>query len=1042
MGAQPTGTITFLFTDIVGSSALWDTFGEEMALALVRHDAILEQAAASHNGYVFKRLGDGFCIAFDAASNALQAAIAGQAALLAEPWGATGPLKVRMGLHTGEAETRDGDYFGPAVNRASRIQGLAHGGQILLSQATRRLLAAGQSPDVDWLDLGRHELAGLLQAERIYLVLVPGLPSDFPPIKSAAFCPNNLPLSPSPFVGRAQELAQLEELLDADKWRLITIVGPGGMGKSRLALELARRQITPRTRNGESPALSFPDGVFFVALAAVEARDEIPPAMNQALGFQPLAQDPAGRSPWQQLLDYLGDSQTLLVLDNFEQLTESAEMVAELVSAAPKATVVVTSREQLSLRGEQLFTLSGMRYPAALDGTGMAEFQDGISALTLLMQSCERVDPQLEWSDQYLEQAIHICQLLDGMPLALELASGWVEMLSLTQIAAEIQRDLDFLQTDVKDFEARHRSVAAVFEGTWSRLEPNDQELFARLCIFRGGFTRTAAQEVAGASLLQLARLVRCSLLQHDRDLDRYQIHRLLRLYGEHRLSADIETDIEGRDKHCTYYCQQMEVWGRQLRGPHQMEAMANFDLEVANCRAAWSWAVNRRALRLVDRAMNALGQYCTWRLLPDQLESSCEMAAKMLALEAAADSKRVLANVLVWNGWFRPVDEDRRLVKQSLGLLQEAEQDGIDVRTEKAFVLGRFGLLNRDIDRDLSYKQLKTALALAEAKNAEWLRMMVLGALVHCTQRWAMRATARKYSDQKTELHRQLQDRRGLAESLQLQGINTMYTGDFAFGRSCYEESIHLSRELSDKALLFDNLGWSASLLTMDGRFEEASIAVDEQLSLLATVRGRNAWPSGIKASILVHQGDYDAARALLEEALQTADNAGEAALHNDLMAYMGTSLLGLGRRREAVKWLKKSLSVSGQGQLFLVATSSYLAIAKITAESVRRAISAARTAQATPGYEWTIPPAALYYLNQGRVGRSVELYALASLYGVVANSVWYEDTVGQPIAEAAAKLPLEIAEAARTRGAERELEATFAELAAEFDALEAAAT
>lgn len=1031
---QPTGTVTVLFTDIVGSSALWDAFAEDMDAALIRHDELLEQAAAQHKGYIFKRLGDGFCIAFDNAADAVAAAISGQRVLAGEPWGRTGPIQVRMGLHSGTAEARDGDYFGPTVNRASRIQNLAHGGQILLSEATRQLVASEPLSEFGWLDLGRHELTGLSRPESIFQVVASGLQASFPPIISPKVCPNNLPIMPTPFIGRQDELARLEELLVRGDRGLITIIGPGGMGKTRLALELAHRLCRVRRRSGKPNMLAFPDGVYLVPLAAIESPAEIPPALYQALGFQPTAQDPAGRLPWRQFLDYLDNSELLLILDNFEQLTDGTGLVAEILLAAPKVRAVVTSREQLSLRGEQLFALSGMPYPSDCQVLESTDSASRYSGLALMMQSCERVDPGLEWTADDLDQAVRICHLLGGMPLAIELAAGWVEMLSLAEIASEIERNLDFLQTNVKDVETRHRSVRIVFDATWRRLEPKERELFRRLCIFRGGFTRAAAGDVAGSSLVQLVRLTKASLLAYDRQQDRYQIHRLLRQYGESKLSEDPAAEEEARDRHCLYYCEQLERWGQSLHGPRQLEIMARVDCELANIQLAWSWAVRRSHVHQIDQAVDALCTYYEWRFLPEENEAACRDAARMLVKLKTPDSKRVRARVLAWQGLFLPDDEDGHLLKQGLTSLKEAQDQGQNARAEEAFVLTRLGALNARGDHDASLSSLKTALELSQALGDARQESIALINLAYHALQWGKYQDVERYAGRRLDLCRELGDRRGLCQSLHTLGTTAIYTGDFEKAHDLLEQSFTLFQELGDVAQQAGTINHLGFLLLQMGHFGDARDAYGKQIVML---RDRGLFfgePVAMASFSLSMEGAYEEAYAMAKEATLRTDLSPPDVAHLDWAK--GAALLGLARQEEALRWLESSATTFEQlAQITVIAgVSALLLMADLSRARVRQAVNLAREADSFLAHILTVPAVALYYLEQGEVEKAVELYALASRHRFVTNSAFYEDLVGRTFSEATAALPEDESKAAKARGAQRELAPTIVKLAAEF--------
>jgi class 3 adenylate cyclase len=334
----PKATVTFLFTDIEGSTKLWERDVEAMQSALARHDAILHSVIEEQEGYVFKTVGDAFCCAFSTATDALAATLEAQRALLAEEWGAEGGVRVRMALHTGVAEERDGDYFGPPVNRVARLLSAAHGGQVLLSAATHEMVRDQLPEAVSLKNLGEQRLKDLFRPERVFQLMAACLPSEFPPLRTIEASPNNLPLQPTPLVGREREVEEIAERLRSEEVRLLTLTGPGGTGKTRVALQA-----------GADLLEEFDDGVFFVALAAITDPELVPSSIAGPLGVK----ESAEQSLVETLKSYLRHKHLLLVLDNFEQVLQGTPVVGELVGACPRIKILATSRIPLRLYGEQ-----------------------------------------------------------------------------------------------------------------------------------------------------------------------------------------------------------------------------------------------------------------------------------------------------------------------------------------------------------------------------------------------------------------------------------------------------------------------------------------------------------------------------------------------------------------------------------------------------------------------------------------------------------------------------------------------------------------
>ncbi len=388
---------------------------------------------------------------------------------------------------------------------------------------------------------------------------------------------HNLPVQPTPFVGREEELASLARLLADEDLQLITILGPGGMGKTRLALEASQRQ-----------SAAFSDGVYFVALAPLTAPEQMPPAIAEAVRFSFYD----GGSPREQLIDFLREKQMLLVLDNFEHLLEGTALVAEILQNAPAVRVLATSRERLNLQSETVLLLDGMDFPEWETPEDAAAY----SAVRLFLQSAHRMQPDFALSADNIGYVARICRLVQGVPLGIVLAAAWIGMLELSEIASEIERSLDFLESDLRDLPERQRSLRAVFEYSWNLMSEHERDVFMRLSVFRGGFTREAAQEVSGASLKTLMTLVNKSLLRRDPS-GRYDVHELLRQYAEARLHGNAAAEADTRNRHSTFYTTLLA-----LQNPHTVElnkvGLGIIESEIDNVWVALDWAIAQKTKR------------------------------------------------------------------------------------------------------------------------------------------------------------------------------------------------------------------------------------------------------------------------------------------------------------------------------------------------------------------------------------------------------------------------------------------------------------
>ena len=586
MGA-PSGTVTFLFTDIEESTRRWEEMPEPMRDALARHDDVIRGAIEGHGGYVFATGGDGFAAAFGRAGDAVAAAAEAQAAMNAEAWPEDAAIRVRMGLHTGEAFEREGDYFGPAVNRTARLMALANGGQVLCSSVTAELTQL----DVPLQDLGEHRLRDLTAPQHVFQVGV----GRFPPLRSLDSFPGNLPLQVSSFIGRDTELARADKALH--EARVVTLTGVGGVGKTRLALQAAAAAL-PR----------FPDGAWLVELQAVRDPDGVVNAVATALDVSPRG----GKSVDAALVDFLRLKRLLLLLDNAEHLLEAvAELVDGLERSCPGLVVLVTSREGLALEGERVLPVPSLAAPPA--GTAL-EAAAAADAVRLFAERAQAVDPEFGLSEANVASVVEVCRRLDGVPLAIELAAARVTAMTPTELARGLDRRFATLAGGRRRAVQRHQTLRAAIDWSYELLDDVERRLLARLAVFAGGCTREAAEQVCGAPPLSsgqvfegLAGLVAKSLVvaQREGNETRYRLLETIREYGEDRLADLGETDAL-RAAHAEYFCELTRRLEDQAYGPEQVTVARRVAADYDNLLAAMQHAVDTGdadlALRLVSQ--------------------------------------------------------------------------------------------------------------------------------------------------------------------------------------------------------------------------------------------------------------------------------------------------------------------------------------------------------------------------------------------------------------------------------------------------------
>jgi predicted ATPase/class 3 adenylate cyclase len=564
----PEGVVTFLLTDVEGSTRLFEAAPDLMLEALRLHDEAIDEVVVAHGGILVKPRGEGDSrfIVFANARDAVAGAAAMQRRLAAVDWATSVPLLVRAAIHTGTVDLRSGDYYGSTVNRAARLRGIAHGGQTLMSRSTWELVQDELPDGVTVKDLGKHGLKDLTRPEWVFQLTPDGLPDKFPPLASLNNVHNNLPKQLTEFVGRQTELADAIRLIG--ETRLLTLLAPGGTGKTRLAIQTAAEVST-----------GYTDGVYFVGFADIGSNDDIIQTVAESLGVA-LSGDEDIKT---QLLTYLAPRRQLLVLDNLEHLDAAAAIIAEILQAAPNVKMVATSRSKLNLTGETVLSLAGLDITWDHPEEAMQA-----SGAQLFIEAAKRSNPSFVLKTDDLEALAEILHLVDGMPLGILLAAAWVDMLNIGEIAAEIRKSFDFLETEMRDIPARQRSIRAVFDSSWGLLSPQEQDTFAALSVFRGGFSREAAEMVAGASLRGLASLVSKSLLTANPDTRRYEVHEQLRQYAAAELEKDHDRFLQIRNSHAAFYTDVMGEAPSLLTHGKQAELIDIMERDIENIRLAW----------------------------------------------------------------------------------------------------------------------------------------------------------------------------------------------------------------------------------------------------------------------------------------------------------------------------------------------------------------------------------------------------------------------------------------------------------------------
>src|SRR3984893_16682786 len=581
MTKLPTGTVTFFFSDIEGSTRLIQQLGERYPEVLLAHHTIQREALAANGGHELRTEGDSFFIVFGSALEACAGAAAVQKGLHAHAWPDGGQVRVRIGLHTGEATLVGNEYLGLDVHRAARIASAGHGGQVLVSETTRALVDHVLAPGLTLKDLGMHRLKDLARPERLFQLTVEGLPADFPALKTLEATPNNLPTQLTSFIGRDDQVREAKGLLARS--RLLTLTGPGGTGKTRLSLEIAAEVLD-----------QFSDGVYFVPLSAVHDPELVPSAIAQALAISTTG----SRRPIDALLDHLREKQTLLVLDNFEQVLAAAPVATQLLEGSVGLRVLVSSRTVLRVSGEQEFPVPPLGLPDLKALPGLAALSQ-FEAVRLFIERAVAVKPDFRATNQNAPAIAGICERVDGLPLAIELAAARVKLFSPQALLSRLEKSLSALGSGTRDAPARQQTLRGAILWSYDMLDPGQRRLLARVSVFaRGGNLDQLesvcgpAEDVGGDVLDALDQLADQSLVRRLPDFDepRFLMLQTIRDFASERLAESGEAHLV-RDRHLKAFITLAEQAQPHLFGPRRKEWLDRLEDDNDNFRAALDWA-------------------------------------------------------------------------------------------------------------------------------------------------------------------------------------------------------------------------------------------------------------------------------------------------------------------------------------------------------------------------------------------------------------------------------------------------------------------
>jgi predicted ATPase/class 3 adenylate cyclase len=806
-GSRPTGTVTFLFTDIEGSTKLLQRVGDAWDAVLAEHHRLLRSTLLTDGGFESATAGDGFLVIYPTATAAVEAAAAAQRALAAAQWSPGVELRVRMGLHSGEGRQSGGEYIGLDVHRAARIAAAAHGGQVLVSDTTRALTEASLPDPLALRDLGEFQLKDLPRREHLYQLVIAGLPADFPPPASLGGGPSNLPTQPTSFLGRRHELDAILGLLATN--RLVTLIGPGGTGKTRLGLQVAAEA-----------GQGFSGGVSFVPLATIDDPALVASAIGHAIGIR----DAGARPPEEPLLEYLREREVLLMLDNFEQIVVAAPLVGRLLAGAPQLKVIVTSRSPLHISAEHEFPVPPLQLPDPRHLPSLESLSQ-YESVALFIERARSVKPDFAVTNENAPAVAEIAARLDGLPLAIELAAARVKLLSPRALLARLEHRLGVLDSGSRDLPERQRTVRGAIAWSYDLLDDAGRPLFARFSVFRGGAsiddvaTVCAADEDAdGDTFGLLAGLVDQSLLRQEASEDepRFGMLETVREYAAERLAESGETDTI-RSRHADVFLALAEEAEAELTGNAQTAWLDRLEREHDNVRAAMAWYVDHRQAEPALRFGAAIWRF--WQMR-GHLREATERLDRVLALEADCDKLEPRARGLEAAGgiayWMGNMPSARSYYERSLELRRQlGESRGI---AEALYNLA-FPIFIAGTDNPKALELLDASLALYREIGDRPGIAKCLWAQASQDQTQAPRPRLLEAMS----IFRALEDRFNLGWVLRSLGKDAIETGEFDGARSWLRESLSLFAEASDVSGITVLVGEMADVATRQGAPDRA---------------------------------------------------------------------------------------------------------------------------------------------------------------------------------------------------------------------------
>lgn len=901
MADLPTGTITFLSTDIEGSTTVLERLGDHRyAQVLEEYRQVLRTTSEETGGQVIDTQGDAFLVAFRRARDGVTTAVTAQRAIKAHLWPDNASVRVRMALHTGEPMHAAGGYVGLDVHRAARICSAAHGGQVLLSQTTGTLVEHDLPSEVSLRELGAHRLKDLQRSEKIFQVLHPDLPAEFPPLKSLDTLPNNLPVQLTSFIGLEREIVQVKHVLATT--RLLTLTGAGGCGKTRLALQVAAEMLE-----------DFAEGVWLVELATLSDPTLVPQAVASALNVR----EQPGRPLQATLADYLSSRELLLVLDNCEHLVAHCARLAEtLLRACPHLRILATSREALGIAGETIRPVPSLSVPDPRHHPTVETLRRS-EATRLFIERAIAVLPTFSPTGGNAENVTQVCQRLDGIPLAIELAAARVKVLTVEQIAARVDDRFRLLTGGSRTALPRHQTLRATMDWSYDLLSEAERVLLRRLSVFAGGFTLEAVEAVCTGAGVEASEVL--DLLTHlvDKSLvvmeerggtSRYRLLDTVRQYSRDKLLASGEAPMM-RGRHQDWYLQLAERAEPQLQGPDQRLWLDLLEMEHDNLRTALDWSKAEEDGS--ETGLRLAGVLWWFWFVRGYLSEGRERLEGALSSHAASPSVRgkALAGAGALAGRQGDYRRATALCEESLALCRKlGDQHGI------AFALNALGFVARQQgDYERAAALCGESLILYREQGDRWGAALVLFIMGESTLFQGDHRRAQTLLEESLVLYRDLGDKWGVAFVQNSLGLVSRQQGDYERAAELCEGSLSLFRELDDKWGIASVLRTLGLVAHARRNYKEAASLYDEGLALFRELGDKWSIASSLRSLGLVahHQGDFERATALCEEGLTLFREIGDKRGIADSLQSLGVLARDRGDYDRAVVLWKESLDL-----------------------------------------------------------------------------------------------------------------------------------